>query len=184
MLSENQLYSIIIVLALLVIILSVKLYNNIKLTDRKNIELIKYHLDTKFICKHLLESLSTSDPNVFCSEFIHKIKEYYYLEDVIIIDSLNTPGNEVNTVLRKNIVNYIKNNISAVSSQVSTKNMVRFKLDIEQRKYNIHISKISSVQECAGWIICVEKSPSLLAAQERNSLENSVNLLKNRLFYS
>ncbi|MEA0971708.1 hypothetical protein Megvenef_01692 [Candidatus Megaera venefica] len=32
-------------------------------------------------------------------------------------------------------------------------------------------------------IICIEQAPALLTKQEKNSLENSINLLKTRLLY-
>ncbi|HJK86967.1 MAG TPA: hypothetical protein QKA08_04290 [Candidatus Megaira endosymbiont of Nemacystus decipiens] len=182
--NEIKIHFFIIILIAIIIALSVKLYRLMRLIDKKNIELIKYHLDTKFICKHLLESLKTSDPNVFCAEFIKKIKDYYYLEDLIIIDSLYVDNKETPTLLRKSIVKHIRSNIDSISKELSNRNLVKSRFCFKKVEYNIHISKISSLQECAGLIVCVEKSPSLLAVQERNSLENSINLLKNRLFYS
>ncbi|MGC0371377.1 MAG: hypothetical protein DGJ47_000063 [Rickettsiaceae bacterium] len=180
----TEIYFVAIFFIILALILAIKMYQLHNIIDQKNIELIKYHLDTKFICKNLLESLSTSDPNIFCSEFIKKIQDYYYLEDLIIIDSLKMNHSENKTVLRRDVVSYIRNNTDTISYQLSSKNLVNFQFHMDDKCYNIHISRISAIEGCEGLVVCVEKSPSLLAAQERNSLENSINLLKNRLFYS
>jgi hypothetical protein len=173
-----------IVLIFLLLVLFLRLYQYKKIIDKKNVELVKYYLDTKFICRNLLDSLTISDSNKFCAQFMKKIIEYYYLDDIIIIDSLHITNLEVQTVLRKDITSYIRENIALISFELSINNLVKFQFDSGGKKFSIHISKIATGDDTGGFVVCVEKYPSLLAVQERNSLENSINLLKNRLFYS
>lgn len=175
-------FSLEIILVFLLFSLLLRLYQYKKIIDKKNVELVKYYLDTKFICRNLLDSLTISDSNKFCAQFIKKIIEYYYLDDIIIIDSLHITNLETQTVLRKDITSYIRDNIELIS--FSANNLVKFQIDSGQKKFSIHISKIATGDDYSGFVICVEKYPSLLAVQERNSLENSINLLKNRLFYN
>lgn len=173
-----------ICVAFILIYLILRLYHCKKTIDKKNVELVKYYLDTKFICKYLLESLTTSDSNKFCTQFMNKIIEYYYLDDIIIIDSLDMPNIETQTVLRKEIIGYIRNNIELIAFELRIKNLAKFQFDLGEKKFNIHISRILTADDSNSFVVCVEKYPSLLAPQERNSLENSINLLKNRLFYN
>ena len=173
-----------IVLIFLLLVLFLRLYQYKKIIDKKNVELVKYYLDTKFISRNLLDSLTISDSNKFCAQLMKKIIEYYYLDDIIIIDSLHITNLEVQTVLRKDITSYIRENIALISFELSINNLVKFQFDSGGKKFSIHISKIATGDDASGFVVCVEKYPSLLAVQERNSLENSINLLKNRLFYS
>lgn len=164
--------------------LFLRLHQYKKIIDKKNVELVKYYLDTKFICRNLLESLTISDSNKFCSQFMKKIMEYYYLDDIIIIDSLHITNIETQTVLRKDITTYIRDNIDLISFELDVNNLVKFLCNSGEKKFDIHISKMATGDDSSGFIVCVEKYPSLLVVQERNSLENSINLLKNRLFYN
>ena len=47
----------------------------------------------------------------------------------------------------------------------------------------MYIASITPRDEGDGLIICIEQAPALLTKQEKNSLENSINLLKTRLLY-
>lgn len=173
-----------IILIFLLSGLFLRLHQYKKIIDKKNVELVKYYLDTKFICRNLLDSLTISDSNEFCAQFMKKIIEYYYLDDIIIIDSLHITNVEAQTVLRKDITAYIRDNIELISLELDANNLVKFQIDSGEKKFSIHISKIATGDDYSGFVVCVEKYPSLLAIQERNSLENSINLLKNRLFYN
>ncbi len=184
MLSNLTGFLLSIVLVFLLSVLILRLYQYKKIIDKKNVELVKYYLDTKFICRNLLDSLTISDSNKFCAQFMKKIIEYYYLDDIFIIDSLYMPNIEAQTVLRKDITFHIRDNLELVLFELNVHNLVKFQFDAGEKKYIIHISQIARDDDLSGFVVCVEKSPSLLATQERNSLENSINLLKNRLFYS
>ena len=184
MLSNIAGFLLSIVLVFLLSVLLLRLYQYKKIIDKKNVELVKYYLDTKFICRNLLDSLTISDSNKFCAQFMKIIIEYYYLDDIFIIDSLYMPNIEAQTLLRKDITFYIRDNLELILFELNVHNLVKFQFDAGGKKCIIHISKIARDDDFSGFVVCVEKYPSLLATQERNSLENSINLLKNRLFYS
>ncbi|GAB4166844.1 MAG: hypothetical protein Tsb006_6110 [Rickettsiaceae bacterium] len=155
-----------------------------KLLDEKNIQLIQFYLDTKFLCRSLIDSLNISDSSTFCSELLRKIKEYYNLEDIIIIDSIKMVSGENNTTLRNDVVKYIKDNIQQITSEMHDYKLVKFNFSAGKKAYEIYISRILSKDEGDdGLIVCVEYAPTLLSKQEKASLENSINLLKNRLLY-
>ncbi len=154
-----------------------------KLLDEKNVQLIQFYLDTKFLYKNLVDSISISDTSAFCSGLIKNIKEYYNLEDIIIIDSIKMISGENNTVLRNEIITYIQENLAKINSNIHEYKLTKFNCITIQKTYEIYVSRIVSTDESDGLIVCVECSPTLLSQQERTSLENSINLLKTRLLY-
>jgi hypothetical protein len=154
-----------------------------KSTDEKNVQLIQFYLDTKFMCKCLVDSLNISDPISFCTSLMLEIKEYYNLEDIIIIDSIKMISGESNTALRNEIVKYIQDNFQTITAELHDYMLVKFNFEAKHKSHVIYISRILSKDEGDGLIVCVERSPSLLTKQEKRSLENSINLLKNRLLH-
>jgi len=81
--------NIIILIAILlqcILVASVLKYR--KRLDEQNKKLIQFYLDAKFICKHLVESLTISDSSNFCNALLHEIKEYYNLDDILVVDSI------------------------------------------------------------------------------------------------
>ena len=69
-----------------------------KEVDEKNMQLMQFYLDAKFINKALVDSLKLSHSINFCKDLIERIKDYYHLEEIIIIDSLTNIA-----VVNKNI---------------------------------------------------------------------------------
>lgn len=101
MVSSNFWMVLVIVIMLLQIAVFYKIAGYKKMIDQKNIQLIQFYLDTKFICKGLIDSLRISDPLEFCKGLIAEVKEYYNLEDIIIINSIKIFDDENNTAFRK-----------------------------------------------------------------------------------
>lgn len=174
-------YYVVIFLVVTLIALLWEVIQQQRTIDKKNTELIKYHLDAKFMRKCLLESIEITDSGMFCHNFVKKIQEYYYLEDIIIIDSLYGTPKKKQTILRKMITNYIKDHVEEITFKLNSTNLIRTNIILQHQSYILYISRILSYRENNSFIICVEKSPSLLAHQERISLENSINLLRNRM---
>jgi hypothetical protein len=168
----------------MVTVLIYKLGSYRRVIDNKNVKLIQYYLDAKFLAKHLRSNIDSSDPSVFCKSLIDDIKEYYNLEDVLIIDSINGVYSERNTVLRANILDFIANNFSFLEAELSKGGFVTLNTSCQGREYVLHLSSIILSHENDGVIVCVERSPSLLSENELLGLENIVNLLKTRLMYS
>lgn len=57
--------------------------------DKKNLNLMQLYLELKFLYKNLILSTQTSSSENFCIELILAIKEYYNLEEVIVVDSIH-----------------------------------------------------------------------------------------------
>lgn len=169
---------------LMLILAVVKLFSYSKLVDEKNVQLIQFHLDSKFLYKNLVDSISISNTSQFCSKLIRNIKEYYNLEDIIVIDSIKMISGENNTYLRSEVIKYIQKNIAKVNAAISGHRLARFSCPTREGDVVMYIASITSHDEADGLIICVEQAPALLTKQEKSSLENSINLLKTRLLYS
>jgi len=161
-------------------------YNIIKykrLLDEKNVKLIQFYLDMKFLWKGVLDSLSIPDSTRFCIKLIDDMKEYYNLEDIIVIDSIRMLDKENNTALRSKVIHYIVHNIGKIEQRLKSQKFVKNKVKIDDMQLVLHISLIAPQAINDGLVVCVEKYPSLLSEHELISLETSVNLLKTRLLY-
>jgi hypothetical protein len=154
-----------------------------KEVDEKNMQLMQFYLDAKFINKALVDSLKLSHSINFCKDLIERIKDYYHLEEIIIIDSLTNIA-VVNKNINKDMnILFTKEDIKPMLHELTGHGVKEFKMKIKGKEYVLHVSKLSSIEKSDGVIICVELAPSLLNKNEKLGLENSVNLLKNRLFY-
>lgn len=183
MLNKLNLCLVMVSSSVIVSLLIYKIFYYRKILDEKNIQLIQFYLDTKFLGKNMEESLSISNPSFFCTNFLRKIKDYYNLEDVIIIDSINMIDGENNTRLRRDVIKYIQENADTILQTLHESKLTKYDFSNKNNNYEMYISRIVSKDEGDGLIVCVENAPTLLTKQERTSLENSINLLKNRLLY-
>lgn len=161
----------------------IKIFEYKKLLDEKNVQLIQFYLDGKFLYKNLVESISVASNSEFCIRLINNIKEYYNLEDVVIIDSIKMIDGENNTALRSEVIKCIQKNIVKINSATDWHRLGRFTCKSKIGDYVMYIASIASKDEGDGLIICVEQAPALLTKQEKISLENSINLLKTRLLH-
>jgi len=160
-----------------------KVFSYKKLLDEKNVQLIQFYLDGKFLYKNLVDSITISSTSEFCSRLLKCIKEYYNLEDIIVIDSIKMISGENKTVLRSEVINYVQKNITKINAAIDGPRLARFSCKTKDGTYVMYIASITPKDEGDGLIICIEQAPALLTKQEKNSLENSINLLKTRLLY-
>lgn len=181
--SDKGKLSLTLFVILLLILLLYKVVRYKKALDSKNVQLIQFHLDTKFLCKGLIDSLSISDSSIYCNSLIKRIKEYYNLEDIIIIDSLSMMAGENNTATRSEIVDFIQKNIQQITKNLHDHRLTKISIDNSQMQYVLYLSRLMEKDEGDGLIVCVEKTPALLNKNEKISLENCINLLKTRLIY-
>jgi hypothetical protein len=175
--------TLIIFVILLQILLFYKIISYKTILDNKNVQLIQFHLDTKFICKGLIDSLCISDSATFCNALIKKIKEYYNLEDIIVIDSLSMIDGENNTAIRSEVISFLKNNINKISKNLQDHKLTKVSINNTKMNYVLYLSRLMEKDEGDGLIVCVENTPTLLNKNEKTSLENCINLLKTRLIY-
>lgn len=183
MFNNTSFYLFMIINFTIIVLLIYKILYYRKLLDKKNVQLIQFYLDTKFLCQNMAESLTIPNPAFFCSKLLQKIKEYYNLEDIIIIDSIKMITGENNTRLRSDVIKYIQKNADNILKNLDEYELIKYNFSTINKNYEIYISRIVSKEEGDGLIVCVENAPTLLTKQEKTSLENCLNLLKNRLLY-
>lgn len=183
---SNEIMIVIILLAISIQFFVVfKIINYKKIIDEKNLRLVQFHLDSKFIYKGLVSSLSVSESSKFCANLISQIKDYYNLDEFLVVDSIKMITNTTDGTNKvKNIVfSYIRDNINKIFFRLNEYHLKTIEIVSNNIEYTLHISKLVSEEGNDGMIICVEQSPSLLNSQEIIGLENCINLLKTRLFY-
>ncbi len=174
---------IILIAVLLQCILVASIFKYRKRLDEQNKKLIQFYLDAKFICKHLIESITISDSSSFCTSLLHEIKEYYNLDDILVVDSISSLNGENNTKNRSSIIKYIHKNINEINQNIVEHQLLKVSAAIEGRQKVLYISALMGKDEGNGMVICIEDAPCLLTEQGKTSLENCINLLKTRLLY-
>jgi len=179
--NNNNLVGLALILLQIMLVAAVFIYKK-RLGDQ-NKKLIQFYLDAKFICKHLIECLTVSDSLAFCNVLIKEIKEYYNLQDILIIDSMDLLNGENNTKDRADIIEYIKTNIEGITSHIMEHHLLKISAVIGGKQKVLYVSHLMEKDDGSGMVVCIEDAPSLLTEQEKTSLENCINLLKTRLLY-
>ncbi len=177
-----------VVFCVLVVSLQLKtLYQMIqykKTIDKKNMQLMQLYLDSKFIYKGLVDSLKSVSSTDFCSFFIAQIKDYYNLEEIIIIDSVKMMGKERTSIKKGSVIEFAKSDVEKMLRSVKGHDLKNFDTTIGGTDYVLYISRLAVADDDNdGVIICVESAPSLLSNNEKIGLKNCISLLKNRLLY-
>lgn len=164
--------------------LSFKLFSYKRRLFRKNTQVIQSFLDIKFFSKNLKNSLEIDNHNEYSQILIDKIKDYYSLEDIVIVKSLDVLSGENNTKLRSDILKYCKENISSITKYLDNYKVINFIVSLSDRsRYVVYVSKFEKDHGLNGFILCIEQYPALLTEIEIAGLENCINLLKTRLIY-
>lgn len=165
------------------IVILYRVYTYKKIIDEKNVKLIQFYLDMKFLWKAIISNLNVSDTSQFCHLLINDIKEYFNLEDIIIVDSIRMVKEEKNTLMRRSVLNFISNNFARVIKKLAEENLYESDFMFKNKRFALYITAITPDVINDGLIVCVEKRPSLLSKHEIISLENCINLLKTRMIY-
>jgi len=95
-----------IIAIIMMIILIIKLLRFKKELDDKNIKLIQFYLDKKFINKSIANIIESKCWNQFHSDLIENIKEYFQFDDVVCLKIFDIENYENN--------NYISNLPSSI----------------------------------------------------------------------
>lgn len=150
--------------------------------DKKNVRLMQLYLELKFLYKNLTDSAVITNSTVFCQNLISSIKEYYNLEEIVIIDSVKMEFqcSSIN-VLKKAVYGLVQKNEVEIKRRLSSKASITQHIEIDGKKYIFYIFDLIPDVECDGFIVCVENYPTLLTKSELLGLENNINLLKTRM---
>mgnify|MGYP006073655903 CR=1 FL=1 len=157
-----------------------RIINCKKEIEEKNIKLMQFYLDSKFMNKALVDSLKYSNSINFCKDLIEQIKSYYNLDEIVIIDSITKINKNFTT---KTNIQFTKESIEPMVCKLSGHTIQEFKMQIMENEYILYMSKLSSEDQNDGIVIGVELAPSILNKNEKLGLENLINLLKYRLLY-
>ena len=155
-----------------------------KNVEDKNVRLIQFYLDMKFIWKCLVDNLNISNTVEFCYKLMGDIKDYYSLDDIIVIDSLKIAKDEKKTPLRRGVIEFVNQNIPGISKLLRNESFFTLQFTFEDNDYTVYITSITPEIVNDGLAIAIETGPTLLSKNELISLENSINILKTRLMYS
>jgi hypothetical protein len=164
------------ILVVAVAILTAMLLRYQNKIKHKNTRLIQFYLDKKFINKIILTYLNSDKPqDKFCLELIESIKEYFCLDDIIIINNFGLE----NTLLGKQIEDFVKDNYSQLKlQQEQSNNMISTTINITQGSFKLYLNRASNSHEPKSLIICALKEPPSLSTDDIHSLESATNLLR------
>lgn len=152
--------------------------------DKKNMQLMQLYMELKFLYKNIQEGIIDEAPTNFCSRLIASIKEYYNLENLIIVDAIKMELNNVNLPpIKKTIYEFLLNNEQNLKNILKEEDVVVKVLEIEYEKYVLYIFSMDIDTETStnGFIICIENYPSLLSKNELIGLKSNISLLKAKL---
>ena len=153
--------------------------------DRKNLSLMPLSLKLKFLYKNLAHTTQSSSSENFCTELMLSIKEYYNLEEIMVIDSIHIEFKPRDiSFLKKEVYNFPLGNLISLKEKFKTTDTVVLNTTINNRKYVLYIAELAQGIDCNGFIIYIENFPSLLSKSELLGLESNIKLLKMRLFYN
>lgn len=150
---------------------------------KKDLQLIQYYLDIKFLHNILADNFLISNDKDFCMNGIAFAKEYFNLDEIIMIDSikeLSALDGEKDS-LKRSVIRYIAMHKEDFSDTLSESELLQLKTIIQNHDTNLYVSPFISDESSDGMIICVETSPSLLSEMEVATLTAFINLLKKRM---
>jgi hypothetical protein len=139
----------------------------------------------KFIWQCINYSLSSSSVLEACQRLIESIKDYYDFEDLIILNSKPVFIESKNTILNKDIIDYVSQTSLRINELLKSSNFFVESFCHHGVRYNLYITSVADIRDRdnAGLIIGIDKAPEELSKNELLSLENSINLLKLNISY-
>lgn len=182
MLNISSMAAMFGLLAVVLSWIAARIYKWKSKVDKKNLRLMQLYLELKFLYKNLTDSAVVTSSTVFCRNLILSIKEYYNLEEIVIIDSvkMSFQSNNMN-VLKKAVYSLVQKNEVEIKRRLDGKTSVTQYMEIDGKKYIFYIFDLIPDVGCDGFIVCVENYPTLLTKSELLGLENNINLLKTRM---
>ena len=107
--------------------------------DRKNLSLMQLYLELKFLYKNLVHSTQSSSSENFCIELMLSIKEYYNLEEIMVIDSIHMEfKTRTISLLKKEVCDFLPGNLISLKEKFKTEDIVVLNTTINNRKYVLY----------------------------------------------
>ena len=156
--------------------------------ERKNIKLIQFYLDAKFVLKCVNGSIASSSALDAAYLLIDYIKDYYGFEDIITLNLKIASPISINSNLTSNVIEYVGKIRNRINDGLRLNNFFIDSFSYNNNIYNLYISscknKSNDLRNDTGLIIGIDRNPEKLSEKDITSLESSINLLKLNISYS
>jgi hypothetical protein len=172
---EKYLLVFSLICILIIIILTIKLSSLKKELDDKNVRLIQFYLDKKFINKTIVNLAYYYKPGQSHLDLIENIKNYFQLEDVVVLTKDNTVFKT--SCSNEQIDKFVHDNITQQGLNMQPLNIRYESLTTSQGQYQLYFYPYFMNNDINNVIICVKKEPSNLNKDEVSTLKDSLNLL-------
>lgn len=158
------------------------LFNVENLLKKRNLKLMQFYLDIRFISKLIHDNLYAGSSSEFCQRIISDIMEYYDLKDLIILDYVNEPISQSDLLLRREILEFINQNNDTIKEHLEEEEFMKIRFhSITSKNLLLYISALKNKDSQAGVIICVGNNSTLLGDAEIYTLKSCLDLLRTRL---
>ncbi len=163
-----------------------KAYSYNLLLEEKNLKLIQFYLDIKFISQCVSKTLSTISASDACNSLVDSIKNYYSFEDLLVFNSKYFTSGAQDTPLAKNVAIYINQSNCRIKDFL--KNQDDFFIEnfcYQGLDYSLYITATSSSLDSKedGLIVSVDRHQNRFSKNEMICLKTSISLLKINISY-
>ncbi len=171
---EKYLLVFVLICVVIIIILAVKLSSLKKELDDKNVRLIQFYLDKKFINKSIVNLAYYYEIDQSHLDFIENIKNYFQIEDIVMLTKNNSifKTSSSNKQLDKFVQDKVAHqNLDLQPFYISSESILT-----KQGQYKLYFYPYLE-NSFNNIIICVKKEPGSLNKDEISTLKDLLNLL-------
>lgn len=175
-----QVFLFCVVVVLLQAFTLYKLHSYRMLVEEKNLKLIQFYLDMKFIWQCISHALSSSNNIDACNRLVDSIKDYYSFEDLLVVGSSTFTCSGKDTKLKRDVAVYIAQNNLRIKEFLNNHDFFIESFAHQDINYNLYINSTSNSKNSKedGLIVSVDRNPYILSQNEMICFESCINLLK------
>jgi len=172
-----------IIAIIMMIILIIKLLRFKKELDDKNIKLIQFYLDKKFINKSIANIIESKCWNQFHSDLIENIKEYFQFDDVVCLKIFDIENYENNNCISnlpssiEQVKEFLQKKKAAGNLKLQYSHISFESIITTKGRYKLYLYPYSAENKSA-IIVCMKKEPGNLNNDVICTLKDLINLLR------
>ncbi|MFY9590100.1 hypothetical protein [Rickettsia endosymbiont of Halotydeus destructor] len=151
----------------------VKLWRYEKILKEKNLRIIQFYLDKKFLLNHLVKNIEHFSPQKYAEEFLKNIKFYFNLEDIRIISQEELQKDKELSVLFKKELEDI---ILLSKKEITTLYHILSKESDSSNRLYIHL--LSNKNQLNKKNLIYVKAPYIFNKDEKETLDIYIHLAK------
>jgi len=170
---ERYLLVCLLICVIIIIALVIKLLQAKKELDDKNIRLIQFYLDKKFISKSLMNIMDSDNIKQCHVDMVEDIKDYFQLDDIVILKNDDAISNAffLNEPIKELLLEKEANdNINVQYSHIIYESIITNKGQYTLYLYSYLAKNPKNI------IICVKKESCNLNNDEISTLKDLLNL--------